>query len=115
MPNMYRSVSDVEARVATDPVRQNGKAMLQVELAMDMYGEESKAFIKEWLVEDDEREALKQRTERDAWERSIKLRTAVATELQAAQSVKATRIAFAALVIAALSFVLACVALIRGG
>lgn len=114
MTAMYRSVGDVEARVATDPVRLNGKAMLQVELAMGMYGDGSRVFIEQWLAQDDEREALKQRAERDAWERSIKLRTTEATELQAAQSVKATRIALAALVIAALSFILALAALLRG-
>ncbi|KLN57649.1 hypothetical protein [Variovorax paradoxus] len=113
MANMFRSVSDVEARVATDPVRQNGKAMLQLEMGMGVYGEESTTLIKQWLAEDDAREAERQRIERETWERNIKQRTVDAAELQAAQAVKATHIAFAALAISALSFLLAGVALIR--
>ena len=115
MPTMYGSIDDVEARVSTDPVRQNGKAMLQIELAMGVYGEDSRAVIQQWLAEDDKREAEKLRLQRDEWEQSIKLRTTVAAETQAAQAVKATRISLAALAVAALSLLVACVALIRGG
>lgn len=111
MSQMFRSLSDVEAYVRQHPG--DGKGFLRVQLALGIFGDDSRPIAEEWLANEEAREVRVAAERREQEDRELRTREVHAVEVQAAAAREATRIAWIALGVSAIGVFIAIVALVK--